>query len=144
MEKFRNCLSKAGIQVETSKGEASIGQHEINVKYSEVLDMSDKILALKMVYLLINQSINQIAEDNNSSITFMAKPYINSLGSSSHLHVSLLNLQGQSVFKGDDIKLNNTLNCSNTMYNYLGGMMNHSLETFVCFAPIINSYKRYK
>ena len=49
MEKFRNNLSKAGIVVETSKGEASIGQHEINVMYSEVLDMSDKILALKMV-----------------------------------------------------------------------------------------------
>ena len=50
MEKFRTCLSKSGIVVESSKGEASIGQHEINIKYSEVLDMSDKILALKMVY----------------------------------------------------------------------------------------------
>lgn len=49
MEKFRNCLSKSGIQVETTKGEASIGQHEINVMYSDVLDMSDKVLALKMV-----------------------------------------------------------------------------------------------
>ena len=74
----------------------------------------------------------------------MAKPFIDSLGSSSHLHVSLVNEQGQSVFKGDDIKLNDTLNCSQIMYNYLGGIMNHSLETFVCFAPIINSYKRYK
>ena len=74
----------------------------------------------------------------------MAKPYIENLGSSSHLHVSLLNLQKQSVFKGDDIKLNEDLNCSNTMYNFLGGMMKHSLETFVCFAPIVNSYKRYK
>ena len=53
MEKFRNCLTKSGIVVETSKGEASIGQHEINVSYCEVVEMSDKVLALKMVYLVL-------------------------------------------------------------------------------------------
>ena len=74
----------------------------------------------------------------------MAKPSIESLGSSSHIHVSLLNLEKQNVFKGDDNQLTENLNCSNTMYHFLGGMMKHSLETFVCFAPLVNSYKRYK
>ena len=49
--KFRDCLNKSGIPVETSKGEASIGQHEINVTWSEVMEMSDRVLALKLVYI---------------------------------------------------------------------------------------------
>ncbi len=41
MRAIRNGLYGAGIEVECSKGEASAGQEEINVKYSDVLDMAD-------------------------------------------------------------------------------------------------------
>ena len=48
-EKFRTNLRDSGVTVETTKGEASIGQHEINVAFSDAINMSDIILVLKSV-----------------------------------------------------------------------------------------------
>ncbi len=49
-EKFRTKLKDSGLQIETTKGEASIGQHEINVAFDNTVEMSDSILVLKTVY----------------------------------------------------------------------------------------------
>jgi glutamine synthetase len=48
-EKFRTKLKDSGLQIETTKGEASIGQHEINVAFDNTIEMSDSILVLKTV-----------------------------------------------------------------------------------------------
>lgn len=74
----------------------------------------------------------------------MSKPSKDRFGSSSHLHVSLHSLDGTNVFPGNDFKLNDNLSCSNDMLYFLGGLMKYSLDTFLLFAPTINSYKRYK
>lgn len=47
---FRKKLKESGLEVETTKGEASIGQHEINFAYDDSLAMSDSVLVLKSVY----------------------------------------------------------------------------------------------
>jgi glutamine synthetase len=49
VEKFRVKLRDSGVPVETTKGEASIGQHEINVAFNDVVPMSDSVLVLKSV-----------------------------------------------------------------------------------------------
>ena len=74
----------------------------------------------------------------------MAKPRTEKLGSSSHLHVSLHDLEGKNMFQGNDYQMNDHLSCSKNMQYFLGGMMNYSLESFIFFAPTINSYKRFK
>lgn len=74
----------------------------------------------------------------------MAKPSQNRFGSSSHLHVSLHALDGKNVFMGNDSQIHKDVSCSNLMFNFLGGMMKYSLDTFILFAPTINSYKRFK
>ena len=48
-EKFRNKLKDSGLQIETTKGEASIGQHEINIAFDNTMEMSDSVLVLKSV-----------------------------------------------------------------------------------------------
>lgn len=53
-EKFRTKLRDSGIDMECMKGEASIGQHEINVGFTDALCMSDSILVLKSVSLNLN------------------------------------------------------------------------------------------
>lgn len=54
-EKFRTKLRDSGVAVEGMKGEASIGQHEINISFSDAVDMSDSVLVLKSVRnILIN------------------------------------------------------------------------------------------
>jgi len=48
-EQFRVKLKESGIPVECTKGEASIGQHELNISHAETLSMSDTACALKLV-----------------------------------------------------------------------------------------------
>jgi glutamine synthetase len=89
--------------------------------------------------------MKNIAESMNNTVTFMAKPSKDRFGSSSHLHVSLHNMTDEAnLFRGDELKINNNLNCSKLMHHFLGGLMKYSLDTFIFFAPTINSYKRFK
>ena len=48
-EKFRTKLRDSGVSVEGMKGEASIGQHEINIGFDDSMKMSDNVLVLKTV-----------------------------------------------------------------------------------------------
>lgn len=52
-EKFRTKLRDSGVSVESMKGEASIGQHEINVGFGEAISMSDTVLVLKNVRIFL-------------------------------------------------------------------------------------------
>lgn len=57
-EKFRTKLRDSGVTVETTKGEASIGQHEINVAFSDAINMSDIVLVLKSVRIYFKDILN--------------------------------------------------------------------------------------
>ena len=49
MEQFRCKLKDSGITIESTKGEAAVGQHEINMTYSDILNQADNALVLKTV-----------------------------------------------------------------------------------------------
>ena len=136
-EEFRVKMKNSGIEVETTKGESAIGQHEINMKYSEALKQADNALILKA-------GTKAICNEHKTCISYMAKPHIDLAGSSCHLHLSLCDKNGKNVFVGNDYKLTDKISCSMNMVYFLGGIMKYSLDTFIMFAPTINSYKRYK
>lgn len=48
-EQFRVKLKHSGMNIETTKGEAAPGQHEINVSHDDSMKMCDLILVLKKV-----------------------------------------------------------------------------------------------
>lgn len=77
-----NSLRLSGIPVENSKGEAGIGQHELNVKYAEPLCMSDR-------HVVYKQCLKEVADAKACSVTFMAKPFTDATGSGCHVHLSL-------------------------------------------------------
>jgi glutamine synthetase len=122
---FRRHLTASGIPVESTKGEWGRGQHEINIAYCDVTQMADRHVVLK-------HACKEIADALGASVTFMAKPDAAGAGSSSHLHVSLWR-QNVNVFASDE-----------TFRHFLGGWMAHAAELMVCWAPTINSYKRYQ
>jgi glutamine synthetase len=62
----RRHLRDSGVPVETSKGEAGIGQHELNVRYSELLTMADR-------HVVYKQCVKEVADGIGVSVTFMAK-----------------------------------------------------------------------
>ena len=63
----RRHLAASGIPVENSKGEWGRGQHEMNIRYADVLDMADRHTVMK-------QAMKEIADQKGISVTFMAKP----------------------------------------------------------------------
>ncbi|HXN07527.1 MAG TPA: glutamine synthetase, partial [Nitrospiria bacterium] len=130
----RRHLKLSGIPVENSKGEWGLGQHELNIRYSEVLEMGDR-------HAIYKQCLKEVADRMGLSVTFMAKFAANQAGSSSHLHLSLWK-KNENVFPGD--KKLGRVSCSDTFRWFLGGWMAHLPELMVFYAPTINSYKRYQ
>lgn len=129
----RRHLKQSGVPVETSKGEWGNGQHEINVRYAEVLEMADR-------HVVFKQCMKELAEAAGVSVTFMAKPHTGEAGSSCHIHFSLWR-DGKNAFVGD--KELGPVRCSDTFRWFLGGWMAHVPDLMVFYAPTINSYKRF-
>ena len=130
----RRHLARSGIPVETSKGEWGRGQHEMNIRYAEVLEMADR-------HVLMKQCMKETADALGLSITFMAKPHADEAGSSCHIHVSLWR-GDTNAFPGE--VATGPLEVSDEFRWFLGGWMDKVAELIVLFAPTINSYKRFQ
>jgi glutamine synthetase len=122
---IRNSMAGAGIQIESSKGEAWPGQQEINLRYADALTMADN-------HTVYKNGAKEIAHQNDCSITFMAKPDHGWIGSSCHIHSSLWQ-DGANAFDGE----------SEVFRRYLAGWIACLRELALFLAPTINSYKRY-
>jgi glutamine synthetase len=127
---IRRGMQAAGIPVEFSKGEAWYGQHELNMRYADAVTSADR-------HTVYKNGVKEIAFLNGVSATFMAKPSEKDIGSSCHIHSSLLDSQsGASAFvDGHDE--------TDTFRHYLGGMRARVRELALFIAPSVNSYKRY-
>jgi len=82
MRVIRNSMTAARVPVESSKGEWSRGQHEINFNYDEPLPMAD-------MHVLFKQGVKEIAEQHGKAVSFMAKYAPSEAGNSCHIHISL-------------------------------------------------------
>lgn len=133
MRAIRTGLQGAGIPVENSKGEASAGQEEINVRYADALTMADR-------HAIIKNGCKEIAWSKGKAITFLAKWNYGAAGSSSHIHQSLWSADGKSsIFFEEGAKYG----MSPTMKHYVAGLLAHASEITYFLAPYINSYKRF-
>lgn len=132
----RRHLTRSGIPVENSKGEWGLGQHEINIRYADLLTMADR-------HSIMKQCLKEIADAQDASLTFMAKPYAGQAGSSCHIHLSLsAHADGGNAFVGEH-KLGPVAG-SDVFRWFLGGWLAHLPELMVCYAPTVNSYKRFE
>ncbi len=130
----RRHLAASGVPVECTKGEWGKGQHELNVRYADLLTMADN-------HAVYKQCLKEVADQQQVSVTFMAKYSAEHAGSSSHVHISLWNDAG-NAFVGDTSL--GPVQCSDTFRWFLAGWMAHVHELMVCYAPTVNAYKRYQ
>jgi glutamine synthetase len=121
----------AGMQVESVKGECNPGQHEIAFKYTDALSTCDN-------HVIYKNGAKEIAAQHGSSLTFMAK-YNQQEGNSCHVHLSLRTSDGEPVFAGD-----RPGGVSPVFEQFVAGQLAALREFAYCFAPNINSYKRYQ
>jgi glutamine synthetase len=127
---IRRGMQGAGIPVEFSKGEAWYGQHEVNFRYADAVTSADR-------HTIYKNGVKEIAFLNEISASFMAKPSEKDIGSSCHIHSSLVGSDGKAVFvddKGEE---------TDAFMHYIGGLRNHIKDLALFIAPSINSYKRY-
>lgn len=134
MREIRNGMTAARVPVESSKGEWSRGQHEINFTYDEPLPMAD-------MHLLFKQGVKEIAAAHGKAVSFMAKYAPTEAGNSCHIHMSLWK-NGRTAFA--DEKGRNRTAGSPLFRSFLGGLLKYSPELCLFFASTINSYKRYQ
>jgi glutamine synthetase len=125
MRAVRTAMKAAGLKVESSKGEAWPGQHEINFRFADALKAADD-------HVIYKTGAKELAHQCGMSVTFMAKPDHRGVGSSCHIHSSLWR-DGSAAFAGE----------SEVFKRYLAGQIACASELAIFFAPTINSYKRY-
>jgi glutamine synthetase len=134
---IRRFVHNSGIPVEFSKGEWSPGQHEINLRYAEAIEMADR-------HVLYKLAAKEIAHQKGCALTFMAKPDAKLAGSSLHVHSSLVDAKGRSAFAGSEPLAGTPVRCAKRFRHWLGGLLAHAGELAWFFAPNVNSYKRYQ
>ena len=123
-----------GFDVEATHHEVAPGQHEVNIRFDQVLESADRTVIFK-------HGAKEIAYLNGWGLTFMAKPDHRWTGSSGHLHMSVWDPATDRSLMHDDASPA-PYHMSETMRRVMGGMMALSRQLAVFIAPNINSYKR--
>jgi glutamine synthetase len=130
LRRIRNEMAGAGLYVESAKGECNLGQHEIAFRYADAVTTCDN-------HSIYKTGSKEIAAQAGMSITFMAKPNARE-GNSCHIHLSLRGEDGTAVLAGDG-----PYGLSKLGEHFLAGQLAAMRELTLCYAPNINSYKRY-
>ena len=125
IRRIRNEMQGAGMRVENSKGECNFGQHEINFRYSGALQAADE-------HVIYKTGAKEIAAQEGYAITFIAK-LDEREGNSCHIHCSLQQEDGSSVFADDEA----------TFHQFVAGQLACLKELTLFYAPQVNSYKRF-
>jgi len=133
IEGIRRHMNAAGIEVEFSKAEWGLGQQEVNLRYTDALEMADR-------HALYKNGVKEMAHQGEWSVTFMAKPSISEIGSSCHIHASLWG-PDQATRMPDP---SSPHQLSGLGRSFLAGLLEHTSELMWLFAPNVNSYKRFQ
>jgi glutamine synthetase len=117
-------MPRSGLELESAKGEANLGQIEINFRHSTPLEAADG-------HSVFKHAVKEIATQEGVSATFMAK-WDEHEGNSCHLHLSLADAEGP-LFARDDA----------VFRGFLAGQLACMRELALLLAPNVNSYKRF-
>jgi len=133
-ENFRKeiilALEAMNIKVEYSHHEVAPSQHEIDLRYTEALQMADIVVTVKAI-------IKEIAKRNGIYATFMPKPVYGINGSGMHIHQSLFIGEQNAFFDPKD-----PFRISQTAKYYIEGLLRHIKEITIILNQWVNSYKR--
>jgi glutamine synthetase len=124
-------MADMGIDVEVQHHEVgTAGQAEIDMRFSPLLEMADKVMNYKYV-------VKNAAWRRGKTATFMPKPVWADNGSGMHVHSSLWK-GGEPLFF-DEAGYGGL---SETARHYVGGILKHAPALLAFCAPTTNSYRR--
>ena len=123
-------LEEMGIGVEYSHHEVGPSQHEIDLRYTDALQMADNAMTYRLV-------VKEVALKNGVHATFMPKPLFGENGSGMHTHMSLFKGDQNAFFDAKDkYFLTPEAKC------FIAGLMKYAPEICLVTNQWINSYKR--
>ncbi len=123
-------LEAMGIEVEYSHHEVGPSQHEIDMRYTDALQMADNVMTYRTV-------VKEVAHKHGYYATFMPKPLAGENGSGMHTHQSLFQGEQNAFFDADD-----EFFLSAVAKSFIAGQLRHAREMSCVFAQWVNSYKR--
>jgi glutamine synthetase len=130
LDKFCNAQN---IPAGAALSEYSPGQFEVNLNH-----VDDPALACDHA-ILLKRAVKAAARKNGMAATFMAKPFAEHAGSGLHMHISLLDDDGNNIFAGES----KDGDFSDSLRHAIGGLAEAMPESMAVFAPNANSYRRY-
>jgi glutamine synthetase len=123
-------LKMMGIDSEYDHHEVAHGQHEIDLRYLNALEMAD-------ICMLFRYIVKKVARMHGLHATFMPKPLNGQNGSGMHVHQSLWK-NGNNLFFDSE----SSYHLSDTARKYMAALMQHAGEISAVFCQWVNSYKR--
>ncbi len=121
-------LDQLRIGVFAGNHEFSPSQYEINIWHGEALDACDRAFMLKAGVKDVIARVGQAA-------TFAGKPWSDEGGSGFHLHMSLVDAQGENLMhEGDGL--------SPLAQHMIAGIVEHAAALTAFCNPTINAFKR--
>jgi len=142
---LKDHIKNSGVELEGLIEELSPGQQELNYVYGEALKSCDN-------HTMIKQCIKHLANVNNLGCSFMAKPFADYSGSASHIHLSVVDANGRNYFAPSNYEKENSeftvgekkIRFHSRMAHFIGGILKYNRELFLIYAPVINSFKRFR
>ena len=120
------------VRTSTALTEFGQGQFELNLPHqADIFRACDDAFYLK-------RAVKGVARQHSKMATFMAKPFAEDSGSGLHIHVSVLDKNGNNIF-GDTDKP-----WSDKLEHAAGGLHATMAEAMAIFAPVANSYRRFR
>ncbi|MER6916386.1 glutamine synthetase family protein [Streptomyces sp. NPDC000594] len=111
--------------------EFSGGQFEVNQAHGPALDAADRAFLLKY-------AVKEIAATRGLRATFLGKPFPGAAGSGHHVHLSLTDPAGKSLFA--DPSADGGI--SALARSFLAGVLEHAGALTAVLNPTVNAYKR--
>ncbi|MEV0151948.1 MULTISPECIES: glutamine synthetase family protein [unclassified Nonomuraea] len=133
VRRIRREMVRAGLPMETARGECHAGQYEIVFRYDEAMATCDK-------HVLFKNGARRIAEQEGVALTFMPK-FDEGEGNSCHVHLSLRGTDGSPVFADESA---GDGGMSALFRHFVAGQLACLPELTLLMAPNVNSYKRLR
>lgn len=138
LDEYADCLQdmleaakEQDIPADAIVKESAPAQFEVNLHH-----IADPIKACDHA-LLLKRVIKNIAYDHEMDTTFMAKPYPNQAGNGLHVHVSVLDQDGNNIFEAEDPTQ------SQALRNAIAGIQQTMPASIAFLCPNVNSYRRF-
>jgi glutamine synthetase len=133
LKEIVGALETLGWDVSALDHEDANGQYEINFGYADALTTADR-------FTLLRTMIADIASRHGAIASFMPKPLEGRTGSGAHVHLSVVDDDGENRFADDADPRG--LGLSSTAYAFIAGILAHGRALSALSMPTVNSYRR--